>query len=103
MLEVGHKGKHDQNHSDAVCHSVAEYAVPVGARSHHAHVLDSEINTACRAITGCLRPTNVEDVYLLAGIAPPDIRGDVCARVEIRNRNQMYPTLYMIITQQRAA
>ena len=26
--------------------------------------------------------TNVEDLYLLAGIAPPDIRGDVCARME---------------------
>ena len=27
-------------------------------------------------------PTNVEDLYLLSGIAPPDIRRDVCARVE---------------------
>ena len=29
-----------------------------------------------------LKPTNVEDLYLLAGIAPPDIRRDVCARVK---------------------
>ena len=29
--------------------------------------------------------TNVEDLYLLAGIAPPDIRRDACARVEKRN------------------
>ena len=35
-----------------------------------------------RAVTGCLKPTNVEDLYLLAGIAPPDTRRDVCARVE---------------------
>ena len=27
-------------------------------------------------------PTNVKDLYLLAGIAPPDIRRDVLARVE---------------------
>ena len=27
------------------------------------------------------KPTNVEDLYLLAGIAPPDTRRDVCARV----------------------
>ena len=39
-------------------------------------------NSACRAVTGCLKPTNVEDRYLLAGIAPPDIRRDVCARME---------------------
>ena len=66
----------------ALCYSVAEYAAPVWARSHYAHVLDSELNTACRAITGCLKPTNVENLYLLAGIAPPDIRRDICARVE---------------------
>ena len=39
-------------------------------------------NTACRAIIGCLKPTNVEYLYMLAGIAPPDIRRDVCARVD---------------------
>ena len=54
----------------ALCYSVAEYAAPVWAKSHHAHVLDLELNTACRAITGCLKPTNVEDLYLLARIAP---------------------------------
>ena len=44
--------------------------------------LDSELNSACRAITGCLKPTNVEELYLLSGVAPPGIRRDVCARVE---------------------
>ena len=29
-----------------------------------------------------MKPTNVEDLYFLAGIAPPDIRRDVCARME---------------------
>ena len=52
------------------------------ARSPHASKLDPELNDACRSITGCLRPTNVEDLYLFAGIAPPDTRRDVCARVE---------------------
>ena len=27
--------------------------------------------TGFRAITGCLKPTNLEDLYLLSGIAPP--------------------------------
>ena len=31
---------------------------------------------------GCPKPTNVEDLYLLSGIAPPAIRRNVCARVE---------------------
>ena len=66
----------------ALCYSVAEYAAPVWARSSHAQKLNTELNIACRAVTGCLKPTNIEDPYLMAGIAPPNIRRDVCARVE---------------------
>ena len=33
-------------------------------------------------ITGCLKPTNVDNLYLLVGISPPEIRRSVCARVE---------------------
>ena len=66
----------------ALSYSVAEYAAPVWARSAHAYKLDSELNSACRAITGCFKPTNVEELYLLSGVAPPSIRRDVCARVE---------------------
>ena len=65
-----------------LCYSVTEYAAPVWARSSHAQKLNPELNSACRAVTSCLKPTNVEDLYLLAGIAPPDIRRDICARVE---------------------
>ena len=38
---------------------VAEYAAPGWARSSHAQKLNPEINSACRAVTGCLEPTNV--------------------------------------------
>ena len=65
----------------ALSYSVAEYAAPVWARSPHSQKLNTKLNSACRAVTGCLKPTNVEDLYLLAGIAPPDIR-IVCARME---------------------
>ena len=65
----------------ALGYSVAEYAAPVWARSSHAQKLNPVLNSACRAVTGCLKPTIVEELYLLAGNAPPDIRRDVCARV----------------------
>ena len=65
----------------ALCLSVAEYAAPVLARSSHAQKLNPELNSAYRAVTGYLRPTNIEDLYLLARIAPPDIWRDVCTRV----------------------
>ena len=50
----------------ALNYSVAEYAAPVWARSSHAYKLDSELNSACRAITGCHKPTNVVELYLLS-------------------------------------
>ena len=66
----------------ALSYSTAEYAAPAWVRSAHAKNLDPELNQACRSVTGCLKPTNVEDLYLLSGMAPPTIRRDVCARVE---------------------
>ena len=64
----------------ALCYSPAEYACPVWERSAHAHKIDPVLNDACRAITGCLQPTNVENLYLLAGIAPPAVRRSVTAQ-----------------------
>ena len=66
----------------ALCYSTAEYACPVWERSAHAHKIDPVLNDACRAITGCLQPTNVENLYLLAGIAPPAVRRSVTAQRE---------------------
>ena len=62
----------------ALSYSTAEYASPVWARSPHAKNLDPELNQA----SGCLKLTNVENLYLLSGIDPPDIRRDICDRVE---------------------
>ena len=66
----------------ALSFSVTEYTTPVWARSPYAQMLNTELNSACRAVTEYLKPTNVKDLYLLAGIAPPDIRRDVYARME---------------------
>ena len=44
----------------ALCYYVAEYAAPVWSRSSHAEKLNPELNSTCRAVTGCLKPTNVE-------------------------------------------
>ena len=65
-----------------LCYSTAEYAAPVWEGLAYAHLLNPEFNQAYRAITGCLKPTNVENLYLIAGIAPPEIRRSVRARVE---------------------
>ena len=58
----------------ALCYSSAEYACPVWERSAHAKKIDPAINTTCRLVTGCLRPTPIDSLYILSGIAPPEIR-----------------------------
>ena len=74
----------------ALCYSIAEYAAPVWVRYTYADILDPELNKACQAITGCRKPTYVEDLYLLAVIEPPDINRDVCARMDRTNQMEQY-------------
>ena len=50
--------------------------------SKHVSKLDPALNETCRSITGCLRPTSVENIYLLAGIAPPGVRRATTSRQE---------------------
>ena len=66
----------------ALCYSAAEYACPVWARSTHARKLNPALHDCCRIISGCLKPTNLDSVHLLAGIAPPHIRRTVACRME---------------------
>ena len=65
-----------------LCYSTAEHACPVWERSAHAHKVDPVLNDVFLAITGCLQPTNVENVYLLAGIAHPAVRRNVTVQRE---------------------
>ncbi|KAI5735344.1 hypothetical protein M8J77_017170 [Diaphorina citri] len=62
--------------------SAAEYAVPAWKSSAHCKQINTAINESCRIITGCLKPTPLDKLYPLAGIAPPDIRRKVAAEVE---------------------
>ena len=66
----------------ALCYSAAEYACPVWTRSTHAHKLNPALHDCCRIISGCLKPTNLDSVHILAGIAPPHIRRTVACRME---------------------
>ena len=61
----------------ARCLSVAEYCCPVWARSTHRKLVDTTLNETCRLITGCIRPTATPYLYVLSGIAPPEIRRSV--------------------------
>ena len=66
----------------ALCYSAAAYACAVWTRSTHARKLNPALHDCCRIISGCLKPTNLDSVNLLAGIAPPHIRMTVVCRME---------------------
>ena len=69
----------------ALCYSTAEYCAPVWARSCHASKVDSELNKACRTITGALKSTPLPALYRIASIAPPSIKREITTKYE-RNK-----------------
>ena len=85
-FKMGSKCKHNQNNSidiKLLCGRI------------RGSCLNTELNSAWRAVTGRMKPTHVEDLYLLSGIAPPAIRRYICARMERPNKKPMRSNLYM--------
>jgi hypothetical protein len=58
----------------ALCYSVAEYCSPVWSRSTHTKLIDVQLNSTMRHITGTLRPTSLPWLPVLANIEPPALR-----------------------------
>jgi len=58
----------------ALVHSIAEYCAPVWCRSAHARLIDPTINDALRIVAGRLRPTPADNLSILAGIQPAELR-----------------------------
>ena len=73
--------------------AAAEYASPVWSRSSHASKIDPVLNAACRAISGCLRPTRV-DTYTCCAELPHHI-SDVSSQLEkLKQENDPLHSLY---------
>ena len=58
----------------ALCYSTAEYCAPVWSRSSHAKLVDVQLNTSMRTITGTLRPTPLPWLPVLSNIPSPHLR-----------------------------
>ena len=50
------------------------YCAPVWCRSTHTHLINSILNDALRIVTGCLCPTPTEDLPVLGGVQPAELR-----------------------------
>ena len=82
----------------ALSYSAAEYACPIWEQSAHAKRLDQALNESRRLITGCLKPTNADNLHLLAGVAPPEIRREAASKLE--HSMQAYNPSHMLFNQQ---
>ena len=58
----------------ALVRSTADYCAPVWCHSAHTRLINPAINYALRIITGCLRPTPADNLPVLAGIQPAELR-----------------------------
>ena len=58
----------------ALVFPAAEYCAPVWSRCPHVRKVDVAINSSLRTISGCLKPTPVFQLPVLAGIAPAGLR-----------------------------
>jgi len=79
----------------SLCYYAAKYAYPLLERSSYAHKINPALNNTCRCITECLKAPDVNKLYILTGIAPPDIRRRVHSQAKRRRqvtdqRHQMY-------------
>ena len=83
---MGYISNYVPNNRLTLCYSATEYACPVWERSCHTYKLNATLNDSCCCITGCLKPTNIDKLYFLAGIAPPIIRRSIASRVECHSQ-----------------
>ena len=58
----------------SLVYSIAEYCEPVWCHSTHTRLIDSILNDAVRIVARCLRPAPTEDLPVLAGIQPAELR-----------------------------
>jgi len=50
------------------------YCAPVWCLSAHTRLIDPAINNTLRIVTGCLRPPPADNLPILAGIQPAELR-----------------------------
>ena len=65
----------------ALSYSAAEYCAPVWARSSHTSLVDTQLNSTMRTISGTIRSTPLPWLPVLSNIAPPDIRREAATAV----------------------
>ena len=74
----------------SLIYSTAESWAPAWCRSEHTRLIDSVLNVALRIVTGCLRPTPTDNLPVLSGIQPAELRRQK-ATLSQANRSSLDP------------
>ena len=67
-----------------------KYCAPAWCRSAHTRLTDSVFDDALRIVTGCLRPTSTDNLPVLSGIQPAELRRQG-ATLSLANRSSLDP------------
>ena len=88
----------------SLIYSTAENCAPACCRSAHTRLIDSVLNVAFRIVTGCLRPTPTDNLPVLSGIQPAELRRQG-ATLSLSNRSSLDPDhiLHGQLTEPQAA
>lgn len=70
--------------SQAMVISTSDFCSPVWMNSVHTNKVDTQINRALRIVSGAVDPTEVEWLYVLSNVAPPQIARQEAALRECR-------------------
>ena len=58
----------------SLIYSTAEYCAPAWCCSMHTHLIDSVLNNGLYIVTGCLHSTLMDNLPVLSGIQPAELR-----------------------------
>ena len=88
----------------SLIYSTAEYCALAWCRSAHTRLIDNVLNDTLRIVTGCLRPTPTDNLPVLSGIQPAELRR-LGATLSMANRSSLDPghILHGQLTKPRAA
>jgi len=100
-----HKSNQITQEQKMICHSTLQSrnCVPVWCCSAHTHLIDSAINDALRIVTGCQRSTPADNLPILAGIQPGELRRNGAALSLARRAMEPGHLLHSALTRPSSA
>jgi len=82
----------------ALVNSTAGYCAPAWCHSAHTRLIDLVINYPLRTMTGCLCPTPADNLHILVGIQPAELRRKGATLSLVRRTMELGHLLHSEIT-----